>query len=80
MTAVRNLVTKVLLCDPALITFTASSQLLISLAETLASLEAAVYDLVSLKTPVGFPSETVYGLAAPALCSLTVSQILSIKG
>ncbi|KAF8490278.1 DHBP synthase RibB-like alpha/beta domain-containing protein [Gautieria morchelliformis] len=78
--AIKSLTTKVFACDPTSISFTASSQPLVSSPRTLASLQAAVDDLVSLKTPVVFPTETVYGLAAPALCSSTVSQIFSIKG
>lgn len=80
MTALRNIVTKVLPCDSASISFTPSCQPLVSSPGTLTSLQAAVNELVSLKTPVVLPTETVYGLAAPALCSSTVSQIFSIKG
>jgi Telomere recombination len=81
MSAIRSMVTtQVFPCDPASISFNASSQPLVSCPKTLTSLKATVNDLVSLKTPVVFPTETVYGLAAPALCSPAVSQIFSIKG
>lgn len=72
--------TKVLPCDPASISFNALSQPLVSSPHTLASLNSAVDDLICFKRPVVFPTETVYGLAAPALSYSTVMQIFSIKG
>ncbi|KAF8592233.1 translation factor [Ramaria rubella] len=73
--------TQVFPCDSVSISFhPPSAQPQVSSQETLVSLRAAADDLLSLKVPVAFPTETVYGLAASALCSKAVSQIFSIKG
>ena len=72
--------TQVFTCDSASISFPSERQLEVSSQNTLASLQAAVHDLISCQIPVVFPTETVYGLAAPALSSSAVSQIFSIKG
>ncbi|KAF8524593.1 DHBP synthase RibB-like alpha/beta domain-containing protein [Hysterangium stoloniferum] len=75
------IMTQVFPCDPASISFSnSSSEPIISSPQTLASLQIAANDLVSLQVPVVFPTETVYGLAAPALIPSAVSQIFSIKG
>ncbi|GJJ16254.1 hypothetical protein Clacol_010550 [Clathrus columnatus] len=79
----QTIITQVLPCDPTSISFSDSngdSTPIISSEETLASLKTAVSDLVSLNVPVVFPTETVYGLAAPALISSAVSQIFTTKG
>jgi len=47
---------------------------------TLAALCTAASDLADLSVPIAMPTETVYGLAAPALVPSAVSQIFSIKG
>ena len=70
----------VLPCDPASIQFPPNSHLpQISSAQTLASIKLASEHLLSFQCVV-FPTETVYGLGAPALNSSAASKIFTIKG
>ncbi|KIJ57115.1 hypothetical protein M422DRAFT_149864 [Sphaerobolus stellatus SS14] len=84
--ATSNVVTtQILPCDPTSISFSqktddADVQPTITSEITLASLQTAVDDLNTLSVPVVMPTETVYGLAAPALVPSAVLQIFSIKG
>jgi L-threonylcarbamoyladenylate synthase len=72
--------TQVLVCDPASIVFPASAELPeISSAETANALKTAAHHLLALRQPVAFPTETVYGLGAPALDADASSRIFSTK-
>ncbi|TFK43593.1 YwlC protein [Crucibulum laeve] len=72
--------TRLLKCDPACISFLASSDLpSISSQETSQALATAALHLQNLETVV-FPTETVYGLGALALDASAASKIFSTKG
>lgn len=49
-------------------------------SDTMRAIQAASHHLTVLKVPVAIPTETVYGLAAPATDPGAVAQIFSIKG
>ncbi|KAF9226497.1 translation factor [Gyrodon lividus] len=73
--------TKVLKCDPASISFDGvDNQPHITSPQTLASLQVASRHLLESLQPVAFPTETVYGLAAPALNAEASARIFSTKG
>ncbi|PPR05644.1 hypothetical protein CVT24_002871 [Panaeolus cyanescens] len=80
-----QVVTQVLKCDPSSITFPPSSsssidaQPSITCPQTLQALQTASHHL-SLSNLVVFPTETVYGLGAPALSTPASSKIFSTKG
>ncbi|KAI0921685.1 hypothetical protein AcW1_004414 [Taiwanofungus camphoratus] len=71
--------TQVLYCDPSSISFSSSSNPVITSRQTLESLQRASEHLHDLQT-VAFPTETVYGLGAMALNSTAASRIFSTKG
>ena len=79
---------EVLVCSAADITFKPSTstvalddQLVISPdSSTYQALKTASDHLLIQKRPIAFPTETVYGLAAPALYPETVGRIFSTKG
>jgi L-threonylcarbamoyladenylate synthase len=72
--------TQVLKCDPASISFDRDSEPHITSPQTLESLQAASRHLLETLQPVAFPTETVYGLAAPALNAEASARIFSTKG
>ncbi|KAF8842296.1 translation factor [Paxillus ammoniavirescens] len=72
--------TQVLKCDPASISFDRDSEPHITSPQTLESLQAASRHLLETLQPVAFPTETVYGLAAPALDAEASARIFSTKG
>ncbi|KAF9058119.1 DHBP synthase RibB-like alpha/beta domain-containing protein [Panaeolus papilionaceus] len=83
-----NFTTQILKCDPESITFPPSSSSSSSIdasphitcPTTLQALHTAAHHLASLSNVVVFPTETVYGLGAPALSSIASSKIFSTKG
>lgn len=80
MPSISATFTQVLPCDPASISFPSNSDHPeIASSETLSSLNLASQHLLSLQC-VAFPTETVYGLGALALNTLSASRIFSTKG
>ncbi|KAL1723356.1 DHBP synthase RibB-like alpha/beta domain-containing protein [Schizophyllum commune] len=71
---------QLLKCDPATIHFGAGDAPEISSKATRDALNIASRNLITLKRPVVFPTETVYGLGALALDSSAASLIFSTKG
>ena len=71
---------RVLVCDPSSITFSGDGIPNFTSQSTKSALESASQTLLVQRTPVVLPTETVYGLGAPALIPSAVSLIFSTKG
>ncbi|RCK65498.1 Threonylcarbamoyl-AMP synthase [Candida viswanathii] len=78
-TTTPSFTTQILKVKPESITFDAQGHPTITDAETQHNLELAAKELTTTSNAIGFPTETVYGLAGSCLCDESVRSIYRAK-
>jgi L-threonylcarbamoyladenylate synthase len=78
-TSSRRMVARVLRCNSACIEFNETGSPIFTCKETEDSIRQAAEHIQKVHTPFAFPTETVYGLGAPALIEDAVARIFATK-